>query len=325
MASLQTVTIHWFRRDLRLEDNAALFHALQQHTNVLPVFIFDKNILDDLEDKTDARITYIHACLKKLNRQLETHGSSVLVFYDKPLDAWKKILSQFHVDAVYANHDYEPYARERDAAVKQLFAEKNIPLHTFKDQVIFEKGEVVKDDGTPYTVFTPYSKKWKAALDASPLKVYPTEKYFQNFKKTGTNTGKKIPSLQEIGFQPSAITIPPSAIDEKLIIGYDKTRDFPAVPGTSRLSVHLRFGTISIRHLVKKAIQLNEKYWNELIWREFYQMILWHFPHVVNSSFRKEYDNIRWRNHEKEFQLWCEGKTGYPIVDAGMRELNTTG
>jgi deoxyribodipyrimidine photo-lyase len=250
-------------------------------------------------------------------------GSSLLVFHGTPIDAFKELVNEYSIEKVFTNHDYEPYALERDENIATFLLQHGITLHTFKDQVIFEKDEVVKDDGKPYTVFTPYSKKWKATLSKFYLKSYPTETYFRNFHQLSP---KAIPSLEEIGFNKTGAAFPPAAFDNKIIKGYDKHRDFPAIEGTSHLGVHLRFGTISVRQLAQKAMKMNETYLNELIWRDFFQMILWHFPHVGKGlAFRAEYDFIKWRNNEDEFARWCQGNTGYPIVDAGMRELNETG
>jgi deoxyribodipyrimidine photo-lyase len=313
-----STTLFWFRRDLRLQDNAGLYRALRENQDVLPVFIFDTSILDQLEDRDDARVTFIHQSLELLKAQLEDLGSSLLVLYGDPV----KLYATLKPKAVYANHDYEPYARERDAKVSDILQRKGVSFKTFKDQVIFEKNEVIKDDGSPYTVFTPYSRKWKAALTPFYLKSYPTEKYFKRFLKT-----KKLPfpTLEDLGFTPSSIDFPERVVKRAVVEKYDQQRDFPAVKGTTRLSVHLRFGTVSIRKLAQLGAQKNATWLNELIWRDFYQMILWHFPHVQTQSFKPAYDRIDWRNDPQEFEAWCEGKTGYPIVDAGMRELNATG
>lgn len=316
------VSLCWLRRDLRLSDNAALYHALRSGYPVVPVFVFDTNILDDLEDKADRRLQFIHDALQSIQSELQQFNSTLDIFHGTPEEAFLHWLKQYDVKAVYANHDYEPYARARDTAVGALLKAHHIPFHTYKDQVIFEKDEVIKDNGEPYTVFTPYSKKWLAKLDDFYLRSYPAEKYHRHFHQQSIIP---LPSLHSIGFEETARQFPGNTPGDALIRHYDKTRDYPAQDGTSRLSVHLRFGTISIRALARKAKQLNETYLKELIWREFYQMILWHFPHVVAGSFRPEYDKIRWRNNEKEFERWCNGETGYPIVDAGMRELNATG
>jgi deoxyribodipyrimidine photo-lyase len=317
-----SVSLCWFRRDLRLEDQAAFYHALRASCPVVPVFVFDKNILDDLEDQQDRRITFIHAVLEEMQVQLVKKGSTMHVFYGTPMEAFQYWTTHYKVAAVYTNHDYEPYAKERDKSIAAFLKDKDIPFHTFKDQVIFEKQEVVKDNGEPYTVFTPYSKKWKTALSPFYLQSYPVKKYLSNLYQ---QPAVKIPGIADLGFLPGEAHFPSKQLSEDLIAHYNETRDFPGMKGTSRLGVHLRFGTISIRKLAQRANVLNETFLNELIWRDFYQMILWHFPHVVGGSFKSAYDKIQWRNNEKEFQRWCEGRTGYPIVDAGMRELNATG
>lgn len=319
---MQAVNIFWFRRDLRLNDNAGLFHALKQGQPVVPVFIFDKNILDKLEDKKDRRVEFIHAAVENIQSELKHLGSSLEVYYDFPEAVFKKLLSKYRILAVFASGDYEPYAQERDGAVASLLYNFGATLQLFKDHVIFEKNEVTKSDGKPYTVFTPYSKQWKTKLKPFYCKSYPTEKYFGNFFKQNS---LPVPSLRKMGFIPGDKSFPPARPDEELLKHYHEDRDYPA-KRTSRMGVHLRFGTISIRELVRRAIALNETYLNELIWREFYQAILWHFPHVGKGyAFKKEYEHIRWRNNENEFERWCDGTTGYPIVDAGMRELNETG
>ncbi len=317
-----TISLFWFRRDLRLDDNAGLYHALKSGRPVVPVFIFDSNILEALDDRQDSRVSFIHQAITNLQTQLLKKGSTLDVRYGTPEEVFTALLETYQVEAVYTNHDYEPYAQERDKTIAGLLNARGIDFHTYKDQVIFEKKEVVKDNGEPYTVFTPYSRKWKATLTDFYKKSYPTKKYHRHFFKQDEMA---LPSLAEIGFSPTAITFPGEEWDESIIKQYTKQRDYPAIAGTSRLSVHLRFGTISIRELVREAGAVNETFLNELIWRDFYQAILWHFPGVVFNSFKKEYDNIQWRNHEKEFEVWCNGNTGYPIVDAGMRELNATG
>lgn len=333
-----TINIFWFRRDLRLKDNAGLYHALKKGMPVLPIFIFDKNILERLEDKGDARVTFIHRTLATLKKELEVLGSSLLIKYGTPEMVWAEVLKTYNVKVVFTNRDYEAYALERDAMVKGLVENEGGTFHTFKDQVIFEKGEVLKKDGLPYTVFTPYSRKWKAKLLEKMVdtengneqqlnlsyyfKSYPTEKYFSNFYQMNTLEG---PTLQEMGFEETTIEIPSQVVARGIIRNYDQTRNFPAIAGTSKLGIHFRFGTISIREKARNAQRLNEIFLNELIWRDFYSMILAHFPYVAKGVFRKKYKNIPWRNNEIEFKQWCEGKTGYPMVDAGMRELNATG
>lgn len=309
--------VFWFRRDLRLADNAGLHAALREGKPVVPLFIFDTRILDQLEDKADRRIVFIIQSLEKLKSDLEQIGSSLLVLHGDPVMLWRQLKPL----AVFANRDYEPYARGRDATVGQELQQRGISFNTFKDQVIFDQDEVIKDDGTPYTVFTPYSKKWKLTLTDFHTKAYPTEKYFGNFKRCDP---LPFPALSDLGFETVEVQFPDRVIKRAVIRQYKEDRDFPGKDGTSRLSVHLRFGTVSIRNLVKVALSTNETWLNELIWREFYHMILWHFPET-KKSFKRAYDRIEWRNDPVEFQTWCEGRTGYPIVDAGMRELNTTG
>lgn len=311
-------TLFWFRRDLRLHDNAGLYQALKENANVLPVFIFDTEILGELEDQHDSRVTFIHQSLMQLQEELTTLGSSLCVLHGNPVDLFKDLSPK----AVYTNHDYEPYGKNRDEQVGKILKAKGSTFYSYKDTVIFEKDEIHKDDGSPYTVYTPYSKKWKARLRDPDTKSYPTEKYFSSLKKT---TPLPFPTLEEIGFKNSGIIFPERRIRQSVIENYHLNRDYPGIPGTTRLSVHLRFGTVSIRKLVQVALKKNEAWLNELIWRDFYHMILWHFPHVSTNAFKPAYDRIAWRNHPEEFQAWCEGRTGYPIVDAGMRELNTTG
>lgn len=318
------IQVMWFRRDLRLSDNAALYHALRTGIPVLPVFIFDKNILDQLDDKADRRVEFIHAAITELQQQLVQMGSTLEVYYDYPKEVYKKLLERYDIEAVFTNHDYEPYAQERDAAIAALLKEYGTGFKTYKDQVIFEKSEVVKDDGKPYTVFSPYARKWRAKLNGFYLKAYPTEKYFSNFYQ---QTPVAIPTLLSIDFQPVDLPFPSKELEEAVIRHYGENRNFPSLEkGTSKMGVHLRFGTVSIRYLARKAMEWNDVYLNELIWRDFYHAILWHFPQVGRgASFKPEYDKIEWRNNETEFEHWCNGTTGYPIVDAGMRELNTTG
>ncbi len=316
------ISICWFRRDLRLNDHAALYNALNGSYPVLPVFIFDPEILSKLPDRDDSRLTFIHHQLKKLNNELNNYGSSLLVLHDQVICAFDKLKDQFNIKEVYTNHDYEPNAIDRDAKVAEFLSGSGIPLYTFKDQVIFEKSEIIKSDGTPYTVFTPYSRRWKERFSQLSLPEYPSESYLSKCHQIGPLS---VPDLKDIGFIDSDIAIPDFNISEDLIRNYDATRNLPSVNGTTQISVHLRFGTISIRYLVKLGVQWNDQWLNELIWREFFMMILFHYPHVINQSFKKKYDQIKWRNNEQEFEAWCRGETGYPIVDAGMRQLNKTG
>ncbi|SFV29556.1 cryptochrome/photolyase family protein [Thermoflavifilum thermophilum] len=316
------VNICWLRRDLRLHDQAALYHALRKGIPVIVIFIFDRHILDELDDPQDRRMTFIYTQLEKINQQLIALGSSLITFYDTPLDAFQKLIQQFHVQEVYTNRDYEPYARKRDEQIATFLQEKGMAFYDFKDQVIFDRDEILKSDGTPYTVYTPYSKQWKQKLNTFYLQSYPVEQYLGNLFQM---PAQPLPPLESMGFQRLQIAFPPEEPDENIIRHYHEWRDYPAMNGTTKMSVHLRFGTISIRELVRKARALNEKYLNELIWREFYQMILWHFPHVVHQCFKPEYDRIEWLNDEEAFRRWCEGRTGCPMVDAGMRQLNATG
>ncbi len=316
------IAVFWFRRDLRLEDNAGLYHALKSGLPVLPVFIFDKEILSQLQDKDDARVTFIHQTIEELDQELQKYGGGLLVLYDKPAGAWSKLLDDFAVKVVYTNHDYEPAAKLRDEVIGKLLNTRGIPFITHKDQVIFEKDEVVKDDGNPYTVYTPYQRKWYQKLTPFHLKAYPNKKYFQNFYKTGPLA---IPSLQQIGFEKSERKFPPVNYKNH-IADYAEKRNFPAIRGTTHIGLHLRFGTVSIRELAGTATGNSEKTWlNELIWREFYMMIIYHFPHTIDHAFKPVYDRIKWVNDEVQFEAWCAGQTGFPLVDAGMRELNATG
>jgi deoxyribodipyrimidine photo-lyase len=309
---MNTVSVMWFRRDLRLFDNAALFNALKGANPVLPIFIFDKNILDRLEDKADRRVAFIHAALEEMQQQLAAMGSTLQVFYGTPEKAFEQLLQQYQIKAVFTNHDYEPYAKERDNLIADLLQSKDCVLHTFKDQVIFEKLEVTKDDGKPYTVFTPYSKKWKARLTEVDTTSYPTEKYFSNFYQQPV---QPLITVEQMGFINTDKAFPAKQLNEELVKKYTEQRNFPAIEGTSKLGVHLRFGTVSTRQLAKKALGLNETYLNELIWRDFYHMILWNFPQVgMGKAFKPEYDRIEWLHDEAAFEKWCLGQTGYPIV-----------
>jgi deoxyribodipyrimidine photo-lyase len=319
----EKVTIFWFRRDLRLDDNVGFFDALKSENPVLPIFIFDETILEKLP-KDYARVTFIFDTLQQMRNALqEKHSSSLAIYHGKPKEIFKQLISDFKIETVFTNHDYEPYATERDKTIQKLLAENNINFKTFKDQVIFEKDEVVKKDGNPYVVYTPYMKIWKENFKEINLKIYDTKKYLNNLIK---NTNSPNLSLSDIGFKKSEQQIADYDVTPKLIQEYEETRNFPAQDTTSRLGPHLRFGTVSVRKMIKKAIaEKNEIFWNELIWREFFTQILWHFPDTHKDSFKSKYDRIEWRNNEDEFKKWCEGKTGYALVDAGMRQLNKTG
>ena len=317
------VNVFWFRRDLRLDDNKGFFEALKGEYPVLPVFIFDSEILNKLP-KTDARVTFIHDTLQNMRVRLQNdYDSSLAIYHGKPIEIINKLIKDYKIGCIYTNRDYEPYALERDNAIQTLLEENGIAFRTFKDQVIFEKNEVVKNDGNPYVVYTPYMKKWKEQFKSIPLKTFKTSSSLSNLIK---DVNLPNISLNAIGFEESEQKIASYSVSPELIQNYEATRNFPSKDGTSRLGPHLRFGTVSIRDMVKKAIaEENEIFWQELIWREFFMQILWHFPHTKDQAFKSKYDRIEWRNNEEEFKLWCEGKTGYPLVDAGMRELNETG
>ena len=319
----EKIAVFWFRRDLRLEDNAGLFFALSENKNVLPIFIFDPEILESLP-KNDARVQFIYNTLTKINNRLLEQKKSIQIFHDSPNKVFHQLSEQFNINTVYTNHDYEPYALERDKTIASFLSSKNIEFKTYKDQVIFEKSEIVKADGNPYLVYTPYKNKWKTVFRSQKLNSYPSETLIENIY--GVNNNQHL-SLQELGFKNNIIKVLDYEVTPSLIEGYEDTRNFPAIEnGTSKLGPHLRFGTVSIRKMIEKAIaQKNEIFWSELIWREFFMQILWHFPHTQHKAFKPKYDAIIWRNNEQEFELWKQGKTGFPLVDAGMRELNKTG
>lgn len=316
------ISIFWFRRDLRLADNSALYYALKEGLPVLPIFIFDRNILDKLEDKKDARVQFIRETLVSLNKQLKAKGSGIKTFYDTPLEAYKSLTSEYEINSVFTNRDYEPYANQRDGEIEDYLSKKGIGFYTFKDHVIFEKEEIVSGSGSFYKVFTPYSKVWRAKYEAHTPEILPDHSKAGNWHQWQAG---QVHSLIEMGFEPSNISTPVLNVKEELIRKYDQQRDFPALDATSRLGIHLRFGTISIRQLAQKTKKLNWTYLNELIWRDFYAMILANNPHVAERAFKPQYDHIPWRQDEEGFEKWCQGMTGYPIVDAGMRELNQTG
>ncbi len=325
------ISIFWFRRDLRLEDNAGLYRALKAGVPVLPIFIFDTHILDRLANPSDPRVGYIHDALCKIQERLNEHQSSLVVKYGEPEKIWKELINTFSIDTVYTNRDYESYAKNRDQKISVLLAKSNISFKAYKDHVIFDNDEVMKKDGLPYTVFTPYSKVWKAVAESKSkgnlkssyyFKAYPTMKYADHFKK---GISAEMPSLTDMGFKKSELGIPKDTVTQGLIKAYADNRNFPAIDGTSKLGIHFRFGTISIREKARKASTLSDTFLSELIWRDFYSNILNHFPHVEEGPFRAKYDAIEWVNNEEHFEAWKKGRTGYPIVDAGMRELNATG
>lgn len=322
----QGLVVFWFRRDLRLNDNRGLKAALTSGLLVLPIFIFDQEILNKLEDKDDARVTFIHRALKELDADLRAAGSSLHVYTGKPVHVFKTLISEHEIKSVYTNRDYEPYAIERDGKIKSLIESGGVEFFAFKDQVIFEENEVTKDDGKPYTMFTPFSKKWLAALTPADLKSEKSEEFTEHFARV---KGGSIPTLKQLGFVETEIPLPPvrPTIEAKQIAHYEETRNIPGnEKSTTRVGLHLRFGTVSIRDMVKQAQKSANKTWlKELIWREFFMQILWHYPPVVKGAFRPEYDKIPWRDDKEDWKAWVEGKTGFPIVDAGMRELNATG
>lgn len=319
----QNIVFFWFRRDLRLDDNAGLYHALKSGMPVLPVFIFDTDILSKLTNPADKRVLFIHKEIHSLKQQLEALGSTLLVFHGKPLEIWQKLIAQYPIKEVYCNRDYEPYARERDKSLYDWFLTQNISFKGYKDQVVFEKNEVVKADGSAFLVFSPYMRRWKERLSDQDLQPFLSKELLpENLYKSSPST---LPSLADMGFTPEDMAFPERDFDQKVIANYHKNRNFPAIKGTSRLGVHLRFGTISIRKLAQFAIKQDEKYLNELIWREFFMMALYFTPTAVNKAIKPKYDRIVWENNEAHFKAWCTGHTGYPIVDAGMRELNQTG
>ncbi|TFH49795.1 MAG: deoxyribodipyrimidine photo-lyase [Bacteroidia bacterium] len=318
----EPIAIFWYRRDLRIRDNAGLFHALQSGFRVLPIFVFDTEILDRLDERKDRRIEFITGALNELQKIFVEAGSSIAVYHTLPEVAFRMLLSEYNVKAVYANRDYEPGAISRDKNMAEMLRASGIPFHTFKDQVLFEENEVRKADGTPYTVYTPYSKAWKKLLTADSVRSFPSEDLAGNLMKTDPLT---IPSPVDLGFVSTGYHYSLPVVKTEIISDYHKTRNYPSIEGTTRLGVHLRFGTVSVREIVLTALHLNEVWLNELIWREFFMSILWHFPHVAEHSFKRKYDNISWRNNEDEFERWCSGMTGFPIVDAGMRQLNETG
>jgi len=324
------MNIFWFRRDLRLNDNAGLYHALKNNDEVQCIFIFDTNILDKLNDKADARVTFIHNTITDLKEELVSLGSDLKVYYGNPIEVWEAILSEHKISKIYTNRDYESYALRRDKEVEGLAKANGAEFKTYKDHVVFEGTEVTKDDGLPYTVFTPYKRKWLAKLESKAksglsyyFKPYPNDKYFSSLKTT--KKPSQLITLSEMGFEKSNIELPKPTVTQKVIKSYGEERNFPAKPGTSKLGIHFRFGTISIRAKARKAQKLSDVFLSELVWRDFYAQILTNFPHVEKNAFREKYEKVEWRYDKKEFEAWCNGQTGYPMVDAGMRELNATG
>lgn len=314
------ITVFWFRRDLRLEDNVGLFHALKSDFPVFPMFIFDTEILRRREEKKDRRVDYIHQALSSIHSELNQIGANLHTLIGKPLEVFDSISSEFDIQGIFCNRDYEPEAITRDTEIYNFFKARDIPFKAYKDQVIFDRNDILKSDGTPYSVYTPYSKQWRTKLTEKDIQTFPIS--FSNILPEKT---AEIYSLKDIGFEKTDIVFHTPKLDAQIIDTYHKHRDFPAKQGTTKLGIALRFGTISIRKCVAFALVHNQTWLSELIWREFFMQILYHYPKVVRFSFKEKYDHINWRNNEGEFKLWCEGKTGYPLVDAGMRQLNETG
>jgi deoxyribodipyrimidine photo-lyase len=316
------MVLFWHRRDLRTFDNAGLYKALNSENDIQPLFIFDSNILEELPED-DQRILFIYQEIEKIKKEYQEAGSDLWVYHGKPIDIFKELIENNEVDKVYTNRDYEPYARERDKKINDLLQENEIDFIGTKDHVLFEKNEVLKDDGDPYRVFSPYMRKWKSNLKETTFESYPSKDLFNGLNQIKSK--QDLISLKSMGFgKEQIVDFPDKIVDEGIIEEYHNKRDIPSIKGTTRMSLHLRFGTISIRELARKA-KKNEKYINELIWRDFYQMIIFHFPSSATDAFKEKYDRIPWINDKEQFEAWCEGKTGYPIVDAGMRELNETG
>ena len=310
------IAIFWFRRDLRLEDNSALLAALKSGYQVLPIFIFDQNILSDLPWQ-DARLGFIYDLLRDINTSLHEFESGVKCLYGSPLDVWKFLIRTFDVSSVFINKDYEPYARKRDQEITTLLSENGIPLYTFKDQVVFEENEILKADGNPYTIFTPYKNKWLSLFNSE---IFSSET--PNFKALYKQT-QTLPPLSSMNFKVATIKVKP--YDLSSLNEYSESRDFPSTDNTSYLSPHLRFGSVSVRKIISTLNESDNIFLSELIWREFFMQIIYHFPKVITENFKVKYDSIIWRNNQEEFEKWCVGKTGYPMVDAGMRQLNATG
>ena len=309
------ISIFWYRRDLRLEDNTGLFEALNENENVLPIFIFDDSILDELPED-DARVNFIYESLSKINKQLNNHQASIQIFKGQIDDVWEKLVTTYDIHKVYLNKDYEPYAIKRDQKIKEFLNSKGIEMKTFKDQVIFEEDEIVKADGKPYTVFTPYKRKWLEKFTKVNLNLIAD---FDNFYKKIID----FPTLNQLGLKNSPLKVKNYSL--KNVSTYSETRNFPNLDSTSYLSPHLRFGTISVRQIITELKNKSETFLSELIWREFFMQIIFHFPNVVTKNFRPKYDGIKWINNKEDYDNWCQGKTGYPLVDAGMRQLNETG
>jgi len=337
-----TKSLVWFRRDLRDYDHAALYHALKSSNQVFCVFVFDTAILDKLSDTQDRRVEFIWESVKELKAALQAKGSDLIVLHGKTAAEIPALACSLEVQAVYTNHDYEPEAIARDANVAATLKDRQIDFHHFKDQVIFEKDEVLSMSKKPYSVFTPYKNMWLKTVNDFYLKPYPVDSYLQHLAKPeGKHAIADIPSLESLGFAStnlSELRLPTGmsggaqlfADFVQRINRYKEARDFPSIKGVSYLSVHLRFGTISIRHLARAAWQTGgagaETWLSELIWRDFYFQILHHQPRVASGhAFKAEFESLPFPNSHELFKAWCDGKTGYPLVDAAMRQLNSTG
>ena len=316
-------SIFWFRRDLRIDDNPGLYEALANSKNVIPIFIFDTNIIDNLPSD-DNRIKFIWHSLSLLNERLKELGSTLNIFKGNPLEVFKKIILKYRLISVYVNRDYEKYSIKRDKEINTFLNENKIAFNASKDHVFFEPNEILKSDGTPYTVFTPYSKKWFEKFYSEKLPQYQIKNLVDNFFKTDY---KPIISLSEIGFSNDEIKFEKFNLGDELIKNYTSKRDFPYLNSTSKIGPYLRFGLISVREVGKKTIEkkFDQSFLRQLIWRDFYIQIFFHFPDSENENFKPAYDKIIWLNEEEKFEKWCAGETGYPIVDAGMKELNATG
>ena len=320
---MKDIVVFWFRRDLRLFDNRGLYEALKSGYTVLPIFIFDPAILLKLENNKDARVEFIYNTLKSIKLELNALGSDLHVFHTTPINAFDQLIKKYTIKAIYSNGDYEPNAIHRDALISSFANENNSSFYQFKDQVIFEKDDILNDTSKPYRVFTPYKNKWLHTLATHPIQDFPSENFVANFIKI---TPSPLLSLEQLGFKKTNRSIPTIQVARKTIQAYDKTRDYPYIDhGTSLLGIHFRFGTISVREKVVKALPLNSVWLSELIWREFFMQLLYHFPSVVTEPFQTKFNILQWRTSEDDFEKWCLGQTGYPLVDAGMRELNQTG
>lgn len=314
--------LFWFRRDLRLYDNEGLHRALLASGKVLPVFVFDKVILDDLEERDDPRVTFIYREILKIKAKLKGWGSDLLTYYGTPMQAfihWKEKYPE--IEAVFTNHDFEVYAKNRDKEIAEFLKQNGVKFNHFKDHVIFEGKEIVTAEGNPMSVYSPYAKKWRDFLTDDMLEEREVEGLKENFFQV--DEIDDVPTLASMNFWENDFPFPEKKVTPAELKEYAESRNFPAADGTTHLSLHLRFGTVSIRQAVKAGLQYSDKWLSELIWRDFYAQVLDNNPRVEQESFRPEYDNIKWRNNEAEFKAWCQGKTGYPMVDAGMRQLNT--